>query len=72
MNLLHRFRAFPAPSEVFGKTRNYTYLYKNPPLVRGGSVNKGWFLKLISPDVSKSQLSQLSFVSSESLLILTT
>ena len=25
MNLLHRFRAFPALSEVFGKTRNYTY-----------------------------------------------
>ena len=26
MNLLHRFRAFPALSEVFGKTRNYTYV----------------------------------------------
>ena len=26
MNLLHRFRAFPTLSEVFGKTRNYTYI----------------------------------------------
>ena len=26
MNLLHRFRAFPALSEVFGKIRNYTYI----------------------------------------------
>ena len=26
MNLLHRFRAFPAPSDVFGKTHNYTYI----------------------------------------------
>ena len=25
MNLLHRFRTFPALSEVFGKMRNYTY-----------------------------------------------